>query len=66
MPKTLLRDETLRIMAGIETRLNSYIDKQVCTCGHQELEDEAFRYRVRLERFIEKNIEALCEKAGLP
>lgn len=56
--------ETLRIMAGLERRLNKLSDLEARHCGHGELVNKAERYREKLMDWIESNIEALARKAG--
>lgn len=54
---------TLRIMAGLESRLNHLIDMEVSACGFDENLDKCDRYRTKIERWLAKEIEALSEKA---
>lgn len=56
---------TIRLMASIERRLNTYVKKEVTACGHAENLRNADKARDRLMQFLEREIEALVEKAGL-
>lgn len=60
-----MRTETLRIMAGLERRLNTYEIKVQGHCGHEELMDDAIRYRERMMDWFSDQIEKLCQKAGV-
>ena len=66
MKMSNMRTETLRIMAGIESRLNTLIRLEVTACGHEEEVAKADRQRKRLEQYVERELEQLCQKAGLP
>lgn len=52
-------------MAGVESRLNRFIEKALVACGHDELVNRAGRARQRLEGFIEAEVEQLARKAGV-
>jgi hypothetical protein len=55
---------TLRIMAGMESRLNTLIRLENRHCGHAEGIAKADKQRDKLEDYIEREIEALARKAG--
>ena len=48
---------TLRIMAGIERRLNTYENKILTTGGFDDLVDASVRYRERMLKWISDEIE---------
>ena len=55
---------TLRIMAGVERRLNKLTELEVTACGFEENIAKADKQRDRLMDFIEREVEALARKAG--
>ena len=55
---------TLRIMAGFETRLNTLIRKEVCACGYEENILEADLYRGLIIKWLEVQIEKLQQSEG--
>lgn len=57
--------ETLRIMAGVERRLNRLMRLETIACGHEEEVAKAERCRDGLMEYIEREVEALVRKAGV-
>lgn len=57
---------TLNIMCSVERRLNKYADLETTHCGHEELAKKASESRKRFLKYIEKQVETLVNKAGLP
>lgn len=56
--------ETLRIMAGFERRLNTYIGHEVTHCGYDERVQVAIKSRERMFDWLQKEIDVLARKAG--
>jgi hypothetical protein len=56
--------ETLRIMARFEKALNRYVDLQVGTCGHDELEDKAHASRMRMMDMLQGELDSWVVKGG--
>lgn len=50
---------TLRIMAGVEQRLNTLLRLETTACGFDERIRMADRQRTRLEKYIEREVERL-------
>ena len=57
---------TLNMMCRIENRLNSLLYLEATHCGHEVEVSKANKSYKRLMAFIEKEIEQLVQKAGLP
>ena len=59
-----MKSITLKIMAGIESRLNTLILLENSHCGDDYRLAKAERQREKLEQFILNHIDILAEKAG--
>lgn len=59
-----MRAETLRIMAGLETRLNTLLRLENSACGHDEGVRKANRQWKKLMKWMEEQVEELARKAG--
>ena len=57
---------TLDLMVRIENRLNTLICLESTACGHEVLVLRAEASRMRLLKFIERELENLVKKAGRP
>ena len=55
---------TIRIMSGVERRLNTLIGLEVTACGHDANVAKADRAYDRLMKFIVKEIETLVQNGG--
>jgi hypothetical protein len=53
--------ETLRIMAGFESRLNTLLRLETTACGHEENITKADKQRAKLESYLESEIEKLVK-----
>lgn len=60
-----MRKTTDRLVDKIEHRMNTLIAMEASACGHELYIEKADHYRTRLLRFMAKEIDKLCEKAGL-
>ena len=52
-------------MRKIERRLLTYVGKEQTHCGHQELVDEAERFRWRFLEFVESELRKAAEKGAV-
>lgn len=59
-----MREQTLKIMAGLETRINTLRNLDHMALGQDEgVAAAELQYR-RLMKYVERKVEALCEKGG--
>ena len=61
-----MTDKTLALMIRIERRLNKLQELTACHCGHDELVDECIRYRNRLLKFIEVELDKMQQPEKNP
>lgn len=61
-----MHQKTRKLLASLEKRLWRLRELQAVHCGHDETMEAANRQHLRIVMFIEREVEALCEKAGEP
>jgi len=61
-----MRNKTLDIMEKLERKLNKLSGLELTACGFPVNTAKAMRYRDRMEMWLAKEIDALCEKANEP
>ena len=61
-----MRNKTLEIMEKLERRLNHLHEMESGALGFDPHHRKSGRYRDRMEMWLAKEIDALCEKANEP
>jgi hypothetical protein len=55
-----------KLMGRIKRRLDTFEKYSANHCGHEELVDDFLDYREKFLNFMEREIDELARKAGMP